>query len=870
MIERIRRWLRRDRVRAEIDEELAFHLEERERLLREAGRSSDEARREARVRFGSRASALEAAGEAWRPRWAEEFSQDLRLAARSLAKTPGFTVSALLALTLGIGAATTVFSLLHAVVLRPLPFAAPDRLFTVRQENPKTVYGFRSGASREQVRALEDARTVRRAVRYWSEHRFLTGAAEPEALFGAPVAPEFFDALGVEARWGRTFTSDDYESDGRVVVLSDRLWRRQFGGDPTIVGSEIRLDDAAYTVVGVLAPNVRYPVYQSQIPGISNEFWSPLRGDPRWTDVLLELAPGVTREQAESEVAELLRQDQPAWTTTLRPVDLFVEEVRRPLQLAFAAVGLVLLIACANVCGLLLARGTSREREAAVRAALGAGRLRLARQELTQSLLLAAVGCAAGVGLAAYATRELVRLFPHRIPRAEEASIDWTTAAFAVAAALLAALVAGAVPAWRASRRALHGALSGGGRAGTDRAGRRWLDWIVAGETALTVVLLVGAGLLIRSVDGLLAVDTGFAGERVLTMRLSLPGHRYGEWSRTEAFHADVLQAMETLPGAESASLSYLLPMSGRSTRARIEPEGRSADAEPFQAETNVVTPGFFQTLGLRLARGRAFDARDDAQSDGTVIISRSAAEAWWPGEDPVGKRVRFVRRGGSGDWRTVVGVTNDVKHWGVKENPMAKIYLPYSQPENEFTRRMLTLLTFVSVRTAGPPEALAAAARERIWALDPDQPVSQVVSLETTVERSLSAERLERLLLTALAATGLLLSALGLYGVLAFAVGRRTREIGVRRALGARAGDVVLDAAGRGLRVAGVGLAVGLVGAAGLTRVLELDLYEVTPLDPATYVVAVAVLVSAAGAAGVVPARRAARVHPAEALRHE
>ena len=808
------------------------------------------------------------------------FLQDLRYAARTLRKSPGYAAIALATLALGIGANTAIFSVLDAVLLRPLPYAGGDRLVMVGDRtsisgnsSPNNVGFATYVALRDHNRAF----AAMAAVRSWQPTLLTDGVAE--LLPAMRVSANYFSMLGVRPALGRDFRPEDDRPDSwRVVILSDGLWRRSFGADPSVVGRVIQMDGRDYRVIGVLPPDFE--------PLVSTRYYKPARlWAPIGYDLSLpqachscqhlkalgRLGPGVTLEQARADLdgirRNLLREHpQEYGEGSMDAVPLSREVtsgLRTPLIVLVGAVGFVLLIACANVANLTLARSLRRGPELAIRSALGASRARLVRQLFAESLVLCAAGGALGFLLAGALQSALLRLAPVSLPRADQIAIDGRVLLFAGFASLAAAFLSGGVPALRASSGRLAGSLASVSR-GTAAAGvSRARGLLTVAELALAVVLVAGAFLMVRSMARLLDAPFGFSTERVLTLGLATPAEATTD-AAVLAYQDRLLERMRALPGVEAAALVSQIPLGGNGDSYGFHVEGhmRPNPAEDPSVERYSVTPDYFRAMGIPLLRGRAFTAEDRADSPSVMIVSESTAKTLFAGRDPIGERVRI---GGheKGPWHTIVGVAGDVRHVDVALAPTPQMYLPQSQ----VTDGMLTLV--VLARTT-EPASLTASIRNEVRAVDAGAPIFDVASMNERVARSAAPRRFVMRLLGAFALAALALAALGLYGVVAHSVGQRTREIGIRMALGATPRDIARLVLVGGSGMIAAGLAAGLLGAFGATRFLAAILYEVQPGDPASLVAAAAVLAAAAFAAHWFPARRAARIDPMKALRTE
>jgi putative ABC transport system permease protein len=807
-----------------------------------------------------------------------------------LARNPGFTVVAVLTLALGIGANTAIFSVVNTVLLKPTPYKDAGRLMTVWSQN------LRKGVTADLVSAPDFAdwraqnHVFEQMAASTDAFYTLTGLAEPLAVAAYQFSPDFFHLLGVKPLLGRAFLpGEDEPGRNHVVVLGFRLWKSRFGRDPNIIGRAVTLDGQSYTVVGVMPEGFSYPAFVI-------ELWTPLtifadlaeQRDLRYLRVLGRLRPGVSVEQAQQEmttIARRLAKEYPKTNTgedkvRLVPLrELEVGDIEPALLTLFGAVTLVLLIACANITSLLLSRATGRQKEIAIRVALGAGGARIIRQFLTESAILALLGGAVGVLLAAWATGLLVRMFPPNIaniaiPHVEGIPMDTKVLMFGLTASLLTALIFGLVPAVRAGRLNPHESLKEAGRSliGSARSSRLRQALIVT-EFALSLALLVGAGLMIKSFFHLVRGDLGFNSDHVLTLRTLLPGYKYKTDDQRRAFMERVLGEMRALPGVKSAASVTFLPLSGWYGIRDFTIERRASQDPGQQSLWSAVTPDYFRTMSIPLVKGRFFTAEDRKGSMGVAVISDTLARKFWPAQDPVGQRITLQYVQGA---REVVGVVGSARQFGQGVEAQPEIYLPYDQAPQ-------SLICF-AVRTTLDPSNLANAARGAVWTADKDQPVSYLMSMDALVSETLAPERVTAILFAVFAALALALATVGIYGIVSYSVGQRTQELGVRVSLGATArhvlGLVLKEAAG--LIIAG--LAAGLLAAAALSRVLSsmlasvhtLDpstgvmLYGVVPLDPLTYVLVSLVLAGVALLASYIPARRAMKVDPMVALRYE
>ncbi len=805
-------------------------------------------------------------------------AQDLRFAARSLRKSPGFTAVALATLALGIGANTAIFSVVSAVLLRPLPFPQPDRLVAVFETNAA------QGAAQNGVSYPNYADWVARAQSFEAlaairMHDYtLAGDGEPVLVPAGTVTSNLFRALRVEPLLGRGLVpEDDAPGAAAVTVIGEGLWRSRYAADPGIVGKSLLLDSRACTVVGVMPATFQTP---PQNPPA--ELWLPLSHDPVFPDlrqrraghylrIVGRLKPGVELRKAEAELATiagaLARQypkENEGWSVRLLPLaESLVGGTRTAMFVLLGAAGLVFLIACANVANLLLARATARSGEVAIRTALGAGRRRLVQQSLTESLLLALTGGGLGLALAAATLRTLQGWLPSDLPRVGEIRLDASVLLFALAVSIAASAVFGLAPAFQASGSNLAGALKEGSRgAGESRSRRRLRGLLVAGETALSLILLVGAALLAQSLLRLQDVRLGFRPARVLTAGISLPRAQYSSPDQWIGFYGRLVERLRAEPGVDGAAAVLPLPLTGGGLNFAFTIEGRAADGpgSDMAANYTALTPDYFRVLGVPLVRGRLFAPGDAAAAPKVCLVSAAFARRYLPGEDPIGKRLVF----GFKDRvpRQIVGVVGDVKRDGLASPSQPEMYVPFEQDP--------WWAAYLALRTRGDPDRLASVLRAHVRALDPSLPVADVQPMTAIVADSVAQPRFRATLLGLFGLTALLLAAIGIYGVMSYDVGRQSRDIGIRLALGARASDVLGLVLGQGLGLAAAGLLAGLAGAAVLTRFLSSLLFEMSPLDPATYAVVVLVLFAAALLACWIPARRALGVSPAAVLRRD
>jgi putative ABC transport system permease protein len=812
--------------------------------------------------FHPRSSVLLKAGKPMETVW-----HDLRYGLRMLRTHPGFTAVAVLTLALGIGANTAIFSVVNAVVLRPLPFREPDRIVrmwgTFSQGNnastsPPDFLDFRSQNSTFEEFA---------AMRGGSFN--LTGQSEPERVIGADVTTNFFAALGVTPLLGRTFTPDEEQAgNARVAIISQGLWQRRFGGDPTIVGKTLLLDGNSHTIVGV-APN------EGRMPD-ETDVWRPLTFDSpgmkirrfHFLRAIGRLKPGVTLEQAKADVDAIaigLEERYPDTNTTWRlrlvPLrDELLGDIRPALYVLLGAVAFVLLIACANVANLLLARAARRQKEMAIRLALGAGRLRLIGQLLTESVLLSSIGGGVGLLLAVWGTELLVKVAPGTIPRVAEIGVDNRVLGFTILLSLVTGAVFGLVPAWQASRPDVNESLKDGGK-GTVAQTRntRTRSGLVVAEIAAALVLLVGAALLVQSFQRLQNVDPGFDPKNVLTMRVPLSDAKYAEPGRSANFLHQVLERVAALPGVQAAGTTTQLPLrGGGDTYFKIEGRPFASSNEQVTALDPAISSDYLRAMGIPLISGRPFTDQETREPEKKVIINKVFADTYFPGEDPLGQRLIIDL--GRPAVCEIIGVAKNVRQFSLQGKPVPTMYLP----SIEAGRGSLV------VRTSGDPLALAGAVREAVQSLDKDQPVASVQSMEQILSGSVAQPRFRTLLLSVFAGLALILAAVGIYGVISYTVTQRTHEIGIRMALGAPAAAVVKLVVAQGIRLTVTGVLIGLGGAWALTRLMDTLLFGVTSTDPLTFAAVAVLLAGVALLACYIPARRAAKVDPIIALRYE
>jgi putative ABC transport system permease protein len=852
----------------ELAEEIDAYLEMLVEQKIDGGLDPAEARRAALIEFGGREQVKEKVREARAGHQLEIVWQDIRYALRALRRNPGFAAVAALTLALGVGANTAIFSVVNAVLLRPLPYAEPDRIVTVSYHHPMLGYNAIHG---EDFLAWRDRTNVfDRVAAYANKTADLRGSGEPERLDVALVSADMFSTLGVRPAFGRVFTPDDDKAGGApVVILSYGLWQRRFGADPQVIGRPITLDDRSYTVIAIMPPGFDFPGGQ--------DLWAPLAsGDNRLIlEVIARLKPGVAPEAARSDLKALLerqeREDSPRRRSEVRVVRLneqMVRDVRRALLALFGAVVFVLLIACANVANLLLARGAGRRKEMAIRVALGAGRFRLIRQLLTESLLLSFLGGAIGLLAAICGVKLLAHINPGNIARLEETSVDGRALGFTCAMTLIVGLLAGIWPALRVSKIDVNESLKAQSK-GFSMGGRRAAPTLMITELGLTLILTIGAGLLIKSFIHLLAVPKGFNPNGVLTLKLSPNLSKY-PWDgpQRDAYFRELLERVQATPGIQTAGLTSFLPLADPSMAAPIWVEGHEIERGkevPF-VYVNHVSQDYFQTMGMQALAGRHFGQQDVPGAQRVAIINEAAARRFIAGENPIGRRFSI-----SMNWKNpimIIGVVGDTRQFGLDRESQPEIFLPHAQdPGNS---NMLVARVAPGQNSKAGLSSLSAAIHDQARALDPDEPVYQVLTMNERLSDSFAPRRFQMQLFGAFAAMALTIAAVGIYGVISYAVSQRTYEIGVRMALGATPRDALKMVIRRGMRLALIGVGLGLVGALALTRVMESLLFNVSATDPATFAGMALFLIGVGLLACYLPARKATKIDPMMALRNE
>ncbi len=886
----LRALLRRSQIERELDEELRGHIERQTEQNIRSGMNPEEARFTALKTFGGVEQAKERSRDARGARWIEDVWQDLRYGARMLAQNPSFTLIAALTLALGIGANTAIFSVINGVLLRPLAFHDPDRLFMLWTDNPVYQLGFNEfpAANADLPEWRATATSFDQLGAFKSNAADLSDGGDPERVGGVEVTANLLPLLGVQPLLGRNISAEE-EQPGRdrVVIISYALWQRRYDADAEIFGKKIMVNGSPRTVIGVLPEGFYFP-RAAEMPLVYHlpervDVLTPLARDAGyWLNrnqrqlvvIVGRLKAGVAQAQAQAEMdgiaarqARAYPQTHEGWRVWLTPLfNQVVGQTRRPLLILLGAVGFLLLIACANIASLLLARAAARRREMAVRAAIGAGRARIIRQLLTESLLLAALGGGLGLLLGYWGLNVLLSLIPPNVPRLQDISLDTHVLLFTALISILTGALFGLIPAWHASKVNLSEALKDAGRANSaGRGGRSPSSYglLVTAEVALAAILLVGAVLMLRSFQRLLAVDPGFKPQGVATFEVSLPEARYPNGGRRTQFIEQARARLSGLPGVRSVGAISNLPLSSNESMDYIAIEGvepAPRGKEPL-AEDRAITPGYFEAMGVNLVSGRDFDATDGPGMPPVSIINETLARRFFPAGDAVGKHIKRVLS--DKDWRTIVGVVRDVRGFSLEAQARPQIYHPHAQAPYD------DMAMAVRADAAAMP-SLQSAIRQEIKRLDAALPVANFRTMPELVAKAVARPRFSALLLGLFAGVALMLTAVGLYGVVAYGVNQRTREIGVRMALGARRQNVLALVIGQGMRPAFAGVGIGMAGAFALTRLLASQLYETRATDPATFVLVALGLLFVSLIACYIPAQRAVKIDPMIALRSE
>ena len=813
--------------------------------------------------------------------------QDMRFGIRMLVKKPGASLVAILTLALGIGANAAIFSIVNTVLLRPLPYKDPERLVALWENIPSQGQSRVSPANffdwKKQSTSFEDMST------YGGSAMTLTGVGEPEQLSGTRVSAGYFDVVGIKPMLGRAFLADEYEvGKGQVVILGDGLWRRRFGSDPQILNKSVTLDGQPLTVVGVMPPGL-YPVRPTTAGHLSfgeeqQHYWIPMSFAAQWAavrsahvlGVVGRLKQGVTLDQARAEMNTIgarLEQQYPANKGEGILVNPFMNEmvgdVRPALLILFLAVGLVLLIACANIAGLRLAQHSARSKEIAIRAALGAPRRRIITQFFIEGLILSVVGAIAGLAVAAVGMKTLVSFVPQDIPRLSDVGLDWRVLSFTLLLSIGSCVLFGLIPAWHASQPDLHNALEQAGRTSGPGSYRlRFRKSLVVFQVSIAVMLVIGAGLLIRSFWILQQVDPGFQPERVLSVGITLPFTKYAEPQRINQFFSALQNDIMSVPAVKSAAIAYDHPLQTNWTESfEIEGQVIPSDQRAPVANFNPISPDYFKTVGTQLVSGRHFNADDNHDHPGVAIVNEAFVRKYLPDGNVIGRRIKTnqaprIWRDDRYAWFQIVGVVRDVKNSGLKEAGEPTYYLPAAQVP---LQDMMLL-----VRTSSEPTAIISSVQRAVWTIDPNQAISDVKTMEQVISDSVAQPRFNMFLMVMFGVLALLLAVVGIYGLLSYAVTQRKQELGIRMALGANRVDVLKLVLRQGMTLALLGEAVGLIGALALTRVMRGLLFGIGPFDAGTFVTVAIATTLVALAACYIPARRAKKVDPLVALRYE
>ncbi|MFL6527782.1 MAG: ADOP family duplicated permease [Chthoniobacterales bacterium] len=877
---------------AEIVDEIAQHLEEEYERALSHGSSPEEARRAvvdqlaAPDLLGRELKRVERRvpqnptpmGTQRKSSMIGDLGQDMKYGLRMLAKNPAFTAIAVLALALGIGANSAIFSVVNAILLRPLPYRNPDQLVVIWEN--ATHLGFpKNTPSPANFLDWRQQATLFSGMSAFAERSYnLTGVGEPERLDGRRVSANLFDVLGVKPIIGRTFVPEEDKPGTKVALLNESLWKRRFGGDPSVIGRAIALNNESYTIVGVLPRSVRLPAFGNW----RDQVWVPLafsseeaanRGD-HFLEVIGRMKPGVTLAKARAEmetIAARLAQEYPKYNPRISSVvnplhEEIVGNMKPALLILLGAVAFVLLISCANVANLLLARAAVRQKEIALRLALGADRARLTKQLLVESVLLSLIGGVVGLGLAYVGLHVLTSFIPQDLAQADTITIDAKVLGFTLLIAVVTGLVFGLAPASQATHLNLNDTLKESGRdAGAGARGKRLRSSLVVAEVAVSFILLIGAGLLINSFMHLRNLDPGFRADHLLTMKVDLSEVKYPNREKRITFFEEVLRRVRELPGMQSAAVASNLPLTYNGDSMSIGVEG-IPDPPPDQQPDIIyraVGPGYFGTMGIQVMRGRDFTDQDTADTRYVIVISEKTAQHYWPGQDPIGKRIKPGSSTADAPWREVVGVVKDVRQNDFVAEPKMQMYYSYRQLRDLAPNALV-------VRTSVDPLSVALPVRNAIWSVDKDQPVADIDSMEHIVAGAVARQRFSMLLLAIFAGLALVLAAVGIYGVMSYSVAQQTREIGIRMALGAKRSDVLKMTVKQGLKLVGFGLAIGLVVAFVLTRVMATLLFGISATDPITFVSISLVLMAVALLASYIPALRATKVDPMIALRYQ
>ena len=867
---------RRSRNTQRLASELQFHIDLQIAENIAAGMSPDEARRAARLTFGNPAVLRETTRDTWGWVWLETLLQDIRYALRSLRKSPGFAAIAVLTLTLGIGANTAMFSVVNTSLLRPLPFPHSSQL--VNLWGHSSLFDFPNlGLSLPDIDDIRAQSTVFTTIApYQYAGMTLTGRGAPRRLDGAQVSSQLFPLLGIEPLYGRIFTSAEMVPGAdREIILSSPLWKEQFGGDPRALGATVMLDAKPYTIIGVL------PAQQDLSSVTGAQFWTPFAPtkeeraarSPHGTPALARLKPGRSIPQAQAEldaIAARLAKAYPDadknWSFRVRSLTTdLVGDSRAPLLILLGAVGFVLLIACANVGNLFLSRGWSRRRELAIRSALGASRSRIIRQLLVEGLIVALIGGACGLLVAAWSVQGLRTLLPPDTPRIKDLSVDLTVLWFTLGASILAGLLFSLAPAALVSRQNLNGIVKeGGAQTGAGSQHQFLRHSLVVAEVALALLLVIGATLALRSFAKLLATNMGFRSDHLLTMTLNFPSGKFTKPGESLPYVRQILASVRGIPGVQSASASLYAPLTDFKGESTVHTDAMAPDAPAAMAQADRAAPDYFHTLGIPLLAGRDFTDTDTRSSADVYIVNQAFARQFFKGADAVGHRIwTNVDARHNPKWGQIIGEIGNTLDQGAKQAPAPELFAPYDQIVDSGGVALV-------VRTSLNPLSTLSVLQDRIWSIDKAQPVEDVATMDQLLVKSNAAPRFQTLLLGIFGGLGLLLAVVGIYGVISYSVAQRTHEIGIRMALGADAGRVMRLVLQQALNLSLLGVAIGIAASLALTRLMSSLLFGVSATDPLTFVSVTIVLVAVALAACYTPARRAMRVDPVIALRHE
>jgi len=881
---RLRALFRRTISETELDAELNFHFDRLVEKYMRGGMASEEALRQARMTFGGMAQVKEDCRRAWGTALLETLVQDIGYGARLLVRNPGFSTAALLTLTLGIGATTSIFSLVDAVLLRPLPYRGSQRLVEIYEDHSDSGVGLKydadtPGGFADLKRQTQIFQNVA-AVDGGNQFSLQADGGEPRTLTEESVTWNLFPMLGVNPLYGRLFTEDeDRPRHEHVVLLSFRLWQERFGGDQEILGHDIRLDNRLaverYTVIGIMPPHFSFPEKDSDIwipRGFSQREYTS-HGE-HYVMVFGRLKDGVTLSRANSDLQALADQTRQLYPIERQLHRFFAESLqeaytrdsRRSLLPLMTAVAFILLIGCANLANLQLARSIARQREIGLRASLGASRSRLIRQLLTESALLGICGGALGIGLAWLSFAFLKLLIPTDLSSTISLSINLDVLGFVFLISLVSSVLFGLAPALRLSGSELTPALREGARGSVGPRHNNLGTTLVAGEIALSLLLLVGAGLLLKSFLQLRSVDPGFRSDHVLVMGhfLKFSPTDPREYREQMQVFDRMLANVRALPGVKRAGFTSQLPLGWAGGRAGFYPEGATPGPTLYGANDRVITPGYFETLRILLIRGRFFNQGDSMETPPVVIINQTMARTFWPNQDPIGKKLKYGGADSASPWSQIVGIVADVRQVDLSLPPGPEMYFPYWQALGNYMSPHQLV-----VQTEGNPMGLADALRHAIQTVDPEQPADDIFPLDYLIDADVAPSRMEAKLIGGLALLALVIASVGVYGVMAYLVSQRTQEMGVRMALGAQRRDVVLLILSRGTKIAMLGVGTGIAGAVGLTHMMQSLLFEVSPAEPSILVGAATLLIFMTLAACIIPARRAASIDPVRALRH-